>query len=127
MFIIKNSIKKMIKKRWGRILNSTSIGVKFGGGLLTYEYSLSKHINEFIPSFLKKISENNVFYNVIKIGLTNTKAHKKIPNKRIKERIKLVPAKKMASPKDIADYIYFACSKKNQFITNEIFTISGGE
>ena len=32
LLIIKQSIKKMIKNKWGRILNSSSVGVKFGGG-----------------------------------------------------------------------------------------------
>ena len=32
LLIIRMSIKKMIKKKWGRILNSSSVGVKFGGG-----------------------------------------------------------------------------------------------
>jgi 3-oxoacyl-[acyl-carrier protein] reductase len=117
----------MIKKKWGRILNSSSIGVKFGGGTKTFEYSFSKHLNEFIPSHLKKIADKNVFYNVMKIGLTNTKIHKKISNKDLKMRTNLLPIKKMAKPQDIASYIYYLSSDENQFITNELINITGGE
>jgi len=127
LLIIRMSIKKMIKKRWGRIVNSSSVGVKFGGGSQTFEYSLAKHLNEFIPSYLRKISDKNIFYNVVKIGLTNTKIHKKIPNKNIIKRTKLLPVKKMATPQDIANYIYYISSNENQFITNEIINITGGE
>ena len=127
MLIIRKSLKKMIKKKWGRILNSSSVGVKFGGGNKTFEYSLSKHLNEFIPSYLKEIAEKNVFYNVIKIGLTDTKIHKKILNKDLIARTKLLPIKKMATTKDIANYIYYLSSNENQFITNEIINITGGE
>ena len=127
LLIIRMSIKKMIKKKWGRILNSSSVGVKFGGGNKTFEYSLSKHLNEFIPSYLKEIAEKNVFYNVIKIGLTDTKIHKKILDKDLIARTKLLPIKKMATPKDIANYIYYLSSNENQFITNEIINITGGE
>ena len=127
MLIIRKSLKKMIKKKWGRIVNSSSIGVKFGGGSKTFEYSLSKHLNEFIPSYFKKIADKNIFYNTVKIGLTNTKIHKKIPNKNLIKRTKLLPIKKMANPKDIANYIFYMASNENQFITNEVINITGGE
>ena len=82
LLLIRMSLTKMIKNKWGRILNSSSVGIKFGGGNQTFEYAVSKHLNEFIPSFVKKKANKNVFYNVIRIGLTNTKIHKKISNKK---------------------------------------------
>lgn len=125
--IIRKSIRKMIKKGWGRIVNSSSVGVKFGGGLQTFEYSMSKHLNEFIPNYIRKIAAKNIFYNVIKIGLTKTKIHKKISSKNLSKRTKLVPVKKMAHPKDIANYIYHISSNENQFITGQVINITGGE
>ena len=127
MLIIRKSLNNMYKKKYGRIINTSSIGVKFGGGKNTFSYSLSKHINEFIPSYYKKMSKNNVFYNVLRIGLTDTKIHKKINKKNMLKRIKMIPAKKIAKPIDIANYINFLCLENNNFITNEIISISGGE
>jgi len=127
LMIIRKSMKKMVKKKWGRIINSSSIGVKFGGGKNTFAYSLSKHINEYIPADIKKNYKNNIFYNVIRIGLTDTKIHRKIKYKNLKKRIKKVPVNKMANPIDISNYIYFMCSDKNRFITDEILNIAGGE
>ena len=127
MLIIRKSLKNMIKKKWGRIVNSSSVGVKFGGGNNTFEYSLSKHLNEFIPSYFKKIADKNIYYNTVKIGLTDTKIHKKIPNKNLVKRTKLLPIKRMATPKDIANYIFYIASNENQFVTNEVINITGGE
>jgi 3-oxoacyl-[acyl-carrier protein] reductase len=126
LLIIKNSIKNMIKKNYGRIVNTSSIGVKFGGGNETFSYSLSKHINEFIPGVIRKLCSNNVFYNVLRIGVTDTKFHKKINNKSLRKRVKLIPIKKMAKTIDIADYIYFLIFNNN-FIANEVINITGGE
>ena len=126
LLIIKNSIKNMKKKNYGRIINTSSVGVKFGGGLNTFAYSLSKHINEFIPTEIRKLSSKNILYNTLRIGVTNTRFHKKIKNKSIKKRIKLIPIKKMASSNDIANYIIFLIHNNN-FITNEIINITGGE
>lgn len=127
LLIIRKSLNNMKKKKWGRILNSSSVGVNFGGGSKTYEYSLAKHLNEFIPSYLRKIADKNIFYNVLKIGLTKTKIHKNIPNKNLTKRTKLLPVKKMAQPVDIANYIYYLTSTQNQFITGDVINITGGE
>lgn len=127
LMIIRNSLKKMIKNKWGRIVNSSSVGVNFGGGKKTFEYSLSKHVNEFIPSHIRSHADKNIFYNTIKIGLTDTKIHKKITSKNILKRKKLVPVKKMATPNNIANFIFYYASDQNQFVTNETISITGGE
>ena len=82
LFIIKNSINHMKKKNFGRIINCSSIGTKFGGGENTYNYSLSKHCSDFIPKELRKLSNKNILTNNVKIGLVNTKIHKKISKKK---------------------------------------------
>ena len=45
----------------------------------------------------------------------------------MKKRIALIPLGKMGIPRDIADMAHYLGSDKNNFITNEILTISGGE
>ena len=124
--IIRNSLKNMSKNNYGRIINTSSIGVKFGGSINTFSYSLSKHLNEFMPSEIKKLSSKNILYNTVRIGVTDTKFHKKIKNKSIEKRIKLIPLKKMATTKDIAKYIFYLIVENN-FITNEVINITGGE
>ena len=124
--IIRNSLKKMTKKRYGRIINTSSVGVKFGGSSKTFSYSLSKHLNEFIPSEVKKLYSYNVLYNTLRIGVTDTKFHKKVKNKSIKNRVKMIPVKKMASTNDIAEYIIYLI-RDNNYVTNEIISITGGE
>lgn len=122
-FIIKN----MIKKKWGRILVSSSIGTKFGGGNQTYYYSLSKFMNEFIPCDFRKKYANHVLYNVLQIGVTDTKIHSKISSKNLKSRIKLIPTQKMATTSEVAKQILFLASERNTLIHNQVLNISGGE
>ena len=68
----------MLKKKWGRIVNCTTIGIKFGGGEFSYNYNLAKHCLEFIPNKFKFWAKNNVLINNIRIGHTKTKIHKRI-------------------------------------------------
>ncbi len=122
-FILKN----MIRKKWGRILVSSSIGTKFGGGLNTYVYSLTKYMNEFMPQTFKKYSNKNILYNSLQIGLTDTKLNYVDRNKNLKKRVSLVPMRRMAKVKEIADFIYYLSSENNTYISMQKISISGGE
>ena len=103
VLIEKNCVKKMISQKWGRIVNCSSIGIKFGGGKNSFNYSLSKHCLEFIPNSYKFWAKNNVFINNLRIGVTDTKIHKRMKkNLQLKERLKLIPAKRMATPSEMA-------------------------
>ena len=129
ILIEKMLVKKMLSQKWGRILNCSSIGVKFGGGINSYNYSLSKHCLEFIPSNYKNWAKRNVFINNLRIGVTNTKIHKKMKRKKLmmKKRLKLIPANRMAEPKEISAYIASLVTESNSYMTGQTLTVSGGE
>jgi len=128
ILVEKVSVKKMLTQRWGRILNCSSIGVKFGGGINSYNYALSKHCLEFIPNNYKSWAKKNVFINNLRIGVTNTKIHKRMKkNLKIKERLKLIPISRMAEPKEIAVYIKNLATEDNSYMTGQTITVSGGE
>jgi len=129
ILIQKILVKGMLKQRWGRILNCSSIGVKFGGGKNSFNYSLSKHCLEFIPSSYKQWAKKNVFINNLRIGVTNTKIHKKMKRKNmtIRSRLKLIPANRMAEPKEISAYIKNLVTESNSYMTGQTISVSGGE
>jgi 3-oxoacyl-[acyl-carrier protein] reductase len=127
MLIQKSLLKNMKEKKFGRMLHVSSIGVKYGGGENTFSYSLSKHLLEFNPSFIKKLSQHNLLSNILRVGFVNTKIHKKIRNKNLSKRIDLIPIKRAAEINEITDMIFFLASEKNSYISNETITIAGGE
>jgi 3-oxoacyl-[acyl-carrier protein] reductase len=129
ILIEKMLVKKMLKQKWGRILNCSSIGVKFGGGKNSFNYAFSKHCLEFIPSSYKNWAKKNVFINNLRIGVTNTKIHKKMKRKKIniKNRLKLIPINRMAEPKEISNYITNLTTGSNSYMTGQTLTVSGGE
>ncbi|MFL2780590.1 MAG: SDR family oxidoreductase [Rhodospirillales bacterium] len=117
----------MVNQGFGRIVHGSSIGVKFGGGELNFTYSLSKHILEFIPKEVQTWASNNVFVNVARIGATKTRIHSKLPEKNITKRKETIPRKKLATPSEIADAIFWLGSENNQIMSGEIMPIAGGE
>ena len=129
ILIEKMLVKRMLLQKWGRILNCSSIGVKFGGGINSYNYSLSKHCLEFIPSSYKNWAKKNVFINNLRIGVTNTKMHNKMKRKlkMMKKRTELIPIKRMAEPNEISTYIVSLTTDSNSYMTGQTVTVSGGE
>ena len=89
-------------------------------------FYICKHINEFIPGYIRKLCSKNILYNTLRIGVTDTKLHSKIKNKSLKQRIKLIPMKKTATTDDIAEYMFYLIVHNN-FIANELINITGGE
>ena len=128
ILIEKMLVKKMLSQKWGRILNCSSIGVKFGGGKNSYNYSLAKHCLEFIPNSYKGWAKKNVFINNLRIGVTDTKIHKKMKNNlNMKERLKFIPINRMAKPKEMSVYITNLTTSNNSYMTGQTLTASGGE
>ena len=117
----------MKERRFGRIVNISSIAAKYGGSGYSMHYGCSKRALEGLTKTLaQEGAEYNILANTIRPGVIDTDFHKKFP-KDMKKRIELIPLKKMGSPDDIAEIAYYLGSGKNNFITNEIISISGGE
>tara|TARA_X000000950_G_C13891166_1_gene650907 strand:+ start:1973 stop:2689 length:717 start_codon:yes stop_codon:yes gene_type:complete len=126
--IIRENIEYMKKKNWGRIVNCSTVGVKYGGGEYSYNYNLSKHFLEFIPGKYREWAAKNILINNLRIGHANTKIHKRM--KKIlkgRERIQLIPIKRMINVQEISEYIFFYATDLNSYVTGETLNILGGE
>lgn len=117
----------MAERNFGRIVHASSIGVKYGGGGDSLAYSLSKHAQEFIPSACRKWAASNVFVNVLRIGVTDTRFHLASPGKDLTQRAKLIPAGRLAHPEEMARALIWLGSEQNGFTTGEVITSAGGE
>lgn len=124
--IARQLIPHMQSVNYGRITLTSSIGVKFGGSRNHFPYSFSKHSSEFIPSELLDLAANNIFTNVVRIGVTDTRRFRSL-GKDINDRISLIPARRMAHPHEIADFLVWITCKENSFMTGELVNYAGGE
>ncbi len=117
----------MSQQNSGRIINISSIGVKFGGSPVTMHYSASKAALEAVTkSFAKAGAPFNVLVNAIQPGVTNTSMHEKI-GKDLTSRIELIPLKRLAEPSEISNAALFLASEESSFITGTVMTVAGGE
>lgn len=112
----------------GKIINISSIGVKFGGSFTSMPYTLSKAALETMTlSFAKEGAKYNILVNALRIGVTDTNIHKNNKKKNIDERINMIPLKRMANPTEVSESILFLASSKSNFTTGSIITVAGGE
>ena len=126
--ILRNNLGFMIKEKWGRIVNGSALGIPYGGGEYSFNYNLSKHCLEFIPGKFRDWAKKNILINNLRIGHTNTKIHKKMKKTIFgNRRINLIPINRMATKKEMAEYLFFMATEKNSFMTNETVSATGGE
>ncbi|MFC1621035.1 SDR family NAD(P)-dependent oxidoreductase [Candidatus Omnitrophota bacterium] len=117
----------MKQRMFGRIVNISSIAAKYGGSAYSMHYGCSKLALEGLTrTFAKEGARHNVLVNTIRPGVINTEFHKKFP-KDMKKRVKMIPVGRMGKPEEVADAIYYLGSENNNFITNEVVTVAGGE
>ena len=117
----------MASRGWGRIVIGSTIGVKFGGGTDSFNYALVNHASEFIPRSARDWAASGVLTNVVRIGMTDTKAHDVFLGRDLAKRAALVPVKRAASTAEIADYLFWLASDANTYVTGQVTAISGGE
>lgn len=118
----------MSEQNYGRIINMSSVGVKFGGGTDTIHYSASKSALEALTkSFSKSGAPHNVLVNTVRAGVTDTPLHQKIGRNDLSKRIELIPMNRMASSSEISQVVLFLASDKSSYITGTILTAAGGE
>ena len=127
LLILKEIVPSMLERRWGRILQLSSIGVKYGGGKSSFCYALSKHASEFIPGEYREWASRNVLINVVRVGVTDTRIHKNEEGKNFAQRVELVPQGRPATPYEMAQALYWHASESNSFCTGQTIAISGGE
>ncbi len=122
------ALSHMAEQRSGRIINISSVGVKFGGGITTAHYSASKAALEATTmSFAKAGAPVNVLVNAIRAGVTDTPLHEKMGRSDMSQRIGLIPLRRLALPSEISEAVLFLASERSSYITGTILTVAGGE
>ena len=122
------ALRQMKKQNNGRIINISSIGVKYGGNPISATYTISKSALESMTLlFAKAGAPYNVLVNALRVGITDTNFHKNNLTKNLENRKTLVPLKRMAHAEEIANSIFFFTSNQSSYTTGSIITIAGGE
>ena len=118
---------KMIKKKWGRILNISSVWSTVSKpGRLVYASSKAG-LDAATRTAALELAPHNILVNSIAPGFINTELTKQnMPPKELEAVRNTVPLKRLAEPKEIAELALFLCSEKNTFVTGQVILADGG-
>lgn len=120
------SIKSMIKRRFGRIINISSIiGITGNAGQTNYCASKSGLIG-MSKSLSQEIASRGITVNCIAPGFIKSSMTKKINEKKIKNIISKIPMGKIGSPEDISSICVYLSSKESNYITGQTIHVNGG-
>jgi 3-oxoacyl-[acyl-carrier protein] reductase len=120
------AIRPMMKNRWGRIINITSVvGLIGNAGQTNYAASKAGMIG-FTKSLAKEVASRNILVNAIAPGFIETAMTGEL-NDELKARLMTeIPQARFGAVDDIAGPVLFLCSSAADYITGTCIEVTGG-
>lgn len=122
----KAAIRLMMRKRYGRVINLTSI-VGEAGNAGQAVYSASKAgIIGLTKTLAREYASRGVTVNAVAPGFIETDMTSSLPDKVKEDAIAQTPLGRMGSPEDIAHAVLYLASEEAGFITGHVLRVNGG-
>ena len=122
----KYAIKKMLKKKYGKIINITSI-VGHTGNLGQANYAASKAgIIAFSKSLSLEYAKKNININCVSPGFIKTEMTDKINEEFKKSLISKIPSGDLGTGEDVSNCVAFLASDMARYINGETIHVNGG-
>ena len=118
--------KEMIKRRFGSIINMSSV-VGIEGNLGQSNYSASKAgIIGFTKSVAQELGSRNIRCNAIAPGFIDTEMTSRLPADVRENWIKDIPLKRAGTPEDVANVALFLASDLSSYVNGQVISVCGG-
>ncbi len=124
--VTKAAIKVMMRKKSGKIVNIASItGLMGNAGQANYSASKAGVIG-FTKSIAREYADRGITVNAVAPGFIETAMTDAIPEREREELIRQIPVKKLGTPEDVANAVYFLVSEEASYITGQVIGVNGG-
>ena len=120
-------IPKMIKKRWGRIINISSVGGQWGGFNQVHYAASKAGVINFTKSIAKIYSEYGITCNCVSPGLIRTDmSNREIDSDQGIEKISTTPIKRVGEADEVASAVGFLSKHSSSYVTGQTINVNGG-
>jgi len=118
--------KPMMKQRWGRIVNVSSVvGLIGNPGQANYVASKAGLVG-LTKAVAKELASRHITVNAVAPGFIETSMTAGLPEK-VRESLQAqIPLGRLGSPEDVAHAVAFLCSEEASYITGQVLSVDGG-
>lgn len=115
-----------LKQRSGRIINVSSVAASHvNAGQCNYSASKGA-VNSFTRALAVELAGRNVTVNAVAPGFIETDMSEAVRNKAGDLIKKMIPAKRLGKPEDIAALVLFLAGPTSSYMTGQVITVDGG-
>src|SRR3954469_6619435 len=116
----------MLKQRWGRIINISSIFGQMGQiGQANYAASKAGLIG-LTMAIAREVGSRNITCNAVAPGFIETSMTAVLSEELKESALKMIPLGKIGSPEDVANCVAFLASEEASYITGHVLNVNGG-
>lgn len=118
--------RQMIKQRWGRIINMTSVVAEAGNaGQVCYSASKAGIIG-LTKSLAREMGSRNISVNAVAPGFIETDMTASMTEDVRNKIIEQIPMERIGRPEDVAGVVAFLVSRAADYITGQVIRVNGG-
>ena len=119
-------ISSMLKQRWGRIINITSVFGQTGqAGQANYASSKAGLIG-LTMALAREVASRNITCNAVAPGFIETSMTSGLSDEFKQTAIKMIPLGRVGTPDDVANAVAFLASDQASYITGHVLNVNGG-
>ncbi|TVZ38976.1 3-oxoacyl-[acyl-carrier-protein] reductase [Alteromonadaceae bacterium 2753L.S.0a.02] len=122
----KACLRGMMKARWGRIVNISSVVGQMGNGGQTNYAATKAGVMGFARSLAKEVGSRNITVNSVAPGFIDTDMTKVLSEDQKATMLGAIPLARLGQPEEIATVVRFLCSDDASYITGETLHVNGG-
>lgn len=124
--ITKMFVKQMVKSRYGKIINISSVsGLMGNAGQVNYSSSKAA-LSGFTKSLAKEVGSRNITVNSIAPGFIDTDMTEYLDDKARLDLESQIPLRRIGNTKDISELVFFLASDEAAYITGQTISVDGG-
>ena len=122
----RRALRPMLKARYGRIVNVTSVtGLHGSPGQVNYA-SAKAGVIGLTRTLAREVAAKGITVNAVAPGIISTELTASLPAKRLDELLGEVPMKRAGAPEDVAGLVVYLCSDNAGYVTGGTFVADGG-